>query len=85
MCKGTIGGREDHAAYRNSMWTSMDKTQEVKGEEGNEPEDVNIDQAVRALLFSNKPVLHLGNNGEQQRKLNIASDSTAQLLPRNNH
>lgn len=31
-------------SYRNSMWTGVDKTQEVKGKEGDEAEDGNTDQ-----------------------------------------
>lgn len=69
------------------MWTGMEKTQEVKAEEGDESGDINTNQAVRVLccfFFSNKIVLYLENNGGTTRDLNIASDSTAQLLPRIN-
>lgn len=40
------------AIYWNSTCTGTDKTQEVKGEEGEESGDVKIDQAVRVLSFS---------------------------------
>lgn len=69
------------------MWTGMEKTQEVKAEEGDESGDINTNQAVRVLcffFFPNKIVLYLENNGGTTRDLNIASDSTAQLLPRIN-
>lgn len=39
-------------AYRNCMWTGIDKTQEAKREERDESGNVKTDLAARVLLFS---------------------------------
>ena len=51
------------------MWTGMEKTQEVKAEEGDESGDINTNQAVRVLccfFFLTRLYFIWKTMGEQQ-------------------